>query len=35
MKNAYIILIAKPEVKDHLRDLIIGGKIILKCILEK
>jgi hypothetical protein len=30
MKSAYRILVIKPEEKNHLRDLGIDGRIILK-----
>jgi hypothetical protein len=32
-RNMYIILIRKPEGRDHLEDLGVDGKIILECIL--
>jgi hypothetical protein len=35
MRKAYSILVRKPKVKRTLGDLVIGGKIILKCILMK
>jgi hypothetical protein len=35
MINAYIILIGNPKGRDHLEDLGIDGRIILKCILDK
>jgi hypothetical protein len=34
-KNAYRILVGKPEGKDHWEDLYIGEKIILKCIFRE
>jgi hypothetical protein len=33
MRNAYRILIGKPEAMDHLRDLGADMRIILKCAL--
>jgi hypothetical protein len=33
--NAYRILVGKPEEKDHLEDLDVGGRIILEWILER
>jgi hypothetical protein len=35
MRNPYNILVRKPEGKNHLEDLGIDGKVILKCILKK
>jgi hypothetical protein len=35
MRNAYSILVRKPEVKDHLEELSVDGKIILEWILGK
>jgi len=35
MKNAYKILIGKPEGRDHLEDLDLDGKIISEWILGK
>jgi hypothetical protein len=35
MRNAYKILVGKPEGKNHLEDLGIGGRIVLKQISEK
>jgi hypothetical protein len=35
MKNAYNILVGKPEWINYLEDLGIDGKIILEWILEK
>jgi hypothetical protein len=33
MRNAYSILIGKPEGRHHLKDLGVDGKIILEWIL--
>jgi hypothetical protein len=35
MRNAYKILVRKPEWKNHLEDLDTDGKIILKCMLNR
>jgi len=35
MKNAYKILIGKPEVKKHSEDLGVDGKVMLEWILGK
>jgi hypothetical protein len=35
MRNAYKILVGKPDGRDHSEDLGIGGRIIIKWILEK
>jgi hypothetical protein len=35
MRNAYKILDGKAEVRDHLGDPGLVGKIILNCIIEK
>jgi hypothetical protein len=34
-RNAYRILMRKPEGKRHQEDQNIGGWVILKCILER
>jgi hypothetical protein len=34
-RNSYRILLGKPEGKNHYKDQDIGGRIILKCILER
>jgi len=34
-RGAYMILIGKPEKRDHLEDLCVDGRIILKRILKK
>jgi hypothetical protein len=35
MRNAYTVLIRKPEGRDHFEHLGIDGKIILRQILKK
>jgi hypothetical protein len=35
MRNAYKGFVGKPEGKDHLEDLVLDGRIIVKCTLEK
>jgi hypothetical protein len=35
MRNTYIILVRKPEGRDHLQDLDIDGRIISRHILRK
>jgi hypothetical protein len=35
MRNAYSVLVGKPERGDRLEDLSLDGKIILERILEK
>jgi hypothetical protein len=35
MRNAYIILVAKPERKNHPQDLGAEGRIILELMLGK
>jgi hypothetical protein len=35
IRNAYNILVGKPEGKNHLEDLDVDGKIILEWILRK
>jgi hypothetical protein len=35
MINTYIILVGNPEVRDHLLDLGVDGKIILEWVLGK
>jgi hypothetical protein len=35
MRNVYTTLIGKPKWKNHLEDLDVDGKVILKLILEK
>jgi uncharacterized protein (UPF0128 family) len=34
-RDAYMVLVGKPEGKSHLEDLRIDGRIILKCIYKK
>ena len=34
-RGVYRVLVGKPEIKDHLEDLGIGGRIILKWIFKK
>jgi hypothetical protein len=34
-RGAYIILMGKPEERNHLEDLCVDGRIILKRILKK
>jgi hypothetical protein len=34
-RSAYMILVGKPEERDHLEDLCVDGRIILKRILKK
>jgi hypothetical protein len=34
-RTAYTVLVGKPEQKSHQEDLNVGGRIILKWILEK
>jgi hypothetical protein len=34
-KNAYKILVRKPERKKHLEDLSVDRRIIIECILAK
>jgi hypothetical protein len=34
-RNAYRILVGKPEVRDHWEDLDVGGWTILKLILKR
>jgi hypothetical protein len=34
-RNAYRILVAKLEGRDHLEDLCVDGMIIVKCIEQK
>jgi hypothetical protein len=34
-KNAYTILVRKPEGRDYLEDISIDGKIIFKWIVKK
>jgi hypothetical protein len=35
MRNACRILVEKPEIKDHLKDVFVDDRIILKRILDK
>jgi uncharacterized protein (UPF0128 family) len=35
IKNGYINLVGKPEAKDHVEELGVDGRIILKRILRK
>jgi hypothetical protein len=35
MRNAYNVLVGRPEEKNHLEDLGIDGRIILERILRK
>jgi hypothetical protein len=35
MKNSHKILVENPKETDHLGNIVIGGRIILKCILKK
>jgi hypothetical protein len=34
-RGAYRVLVVRPEGKNHLEDLDLNGRIILKCILKK
>jgi hypothetical protein len=34
-RDAYMVLVGKPEVRNHLKDPGVDGRIILKWILEK
>jgi hypothetical protein len=34
-RNAYKILVGKPDGKNHQEDLDVDGRIILRCILER
>ena len=34
-KGVYRVLVGKPETKNHLGDLGVEGKIILRCIFRK
>jgi hypothetical protein len=34
-RNAYRILVGKPKEGDHYEDLDVGGRIILRWILER
>ena len=34
-RNVYLVLVGKPEVKNHLKALGVDGRIILKSILNK
>jgi len=34
-RNAYWVLMWKPNERDHLEGIGVGGRIILKCILKK
>jgi hypothetical protein len=34
MKNSYQILVGKPEERDHIGDLGVDGRILLKRILK-
>jgi hypothetical protein len=34
-RNAYRVLLGKPDVKDHIEDVGLNGQIILKHILQK
>jgi hypothetical protein len=34
-RNAYRVLVGRPEGKNHWEDLDVGGRIILKWILQK
>jgi hypothetical protein len=35
MRNAYKVLVGKPERIDHLRHLVVGGRMVLKMIVNK
>jgi hypothetical protein len=35
MRSEYKILVRMPKGRDHLEDLDVDGRIVLKCILEK
>jgi hypothetical protein len=35
VRNAYKILVQRPEGRDHVRELGMDGRTILKCILQK
>jgi hypothetical protein len=35
LRNVYEVLVKRPEGKDHLEDLGVDGKMILKLILKK
>jgi hypothetical protein len=34
-ESDYMVLVEKPEKRDHLEDLRLNGRIILKCIFKK
>jgi hypothetical protein len=34
MKNEYMVSVGKPEERDHLEELIVDERIILKCMLK-
>jgi len=34
-RNAYLVLVGRTEGKNHMEDVGVDGRIILKCILKK
>lgn len=35
MRNAYTVLVGTFKIRSHLKDTLLGGEIILKCILKQ